>query len=140
TNAPRDRRLELTERYLDELFNPDLSHEWERANARRLEAEGHNRLASPLYAIAYVLIALFALMGGPYDRRGYAMRIAAACAVAGGLRVLGFVAQTTAGKFEANWLQYSAPLLAILIFGALLTDLLPETASRFRLRKSQGDV
>ncbi len=142
TDAPRERTLELTERYLGELFHPDLSQEWDRKNARRLAAEGHNRLASPLYAIAYVMIALFALMGGPYDRRGYAKRIGAACAVAGALRILGFVAQTTAGSqsIGANWLQYAVPLVAIILFGALLADLLPRIGSSERLRKSPEDA
>jgi len=138
TNEPHDRHLELTERYLGELFHPDLSHDWDRANERRLEAEGHNRLASPLYAVAYAVIALYALMGGPYERRGHAKRIAAACAVAGALRILGFVAQTTAGKIDANWLQYAVPLAAIILFGALLSDLLPWVARGPRLQKPAG--
>lgn len=144
SNAPRDRHLELTERYLGELFRPDMSHDWDRANVSRLAAEGHNRLASPLYAIAYVLIATFSLMGGPYDRRGYAWRIAAAGALAGALRVLGFLAQTTAGKLApdfvgGNWIQYAVPLAGIIVFGALLSDLLPRIGTGLRLHGSPGD-
>ncbi|MGE0410193.1 MAG: LptF/LptG family permease [Amphiplicatus sp.] len=112
--------LEPSERYLGELFHPDPAKQWDRENVGRLIAEGHNRLASPLYAIAYVLIALFALLGGPYNRRGYGTRIAIACAIAGGLRVVGFTAQSMSAATGAYWLQYVPPLAAIAVFGALL--------------------
>ncbi|MEM9168922.1 MAG: LPS export ABC transporter permease LptF [Pseudomonadota bacterium] len=113
-------QLELTERYLSELFNPDLDNAWDRENVGKLAAEGHNRLASPLYAFAYVLLAIQALVSGAYSRRGYAARIAVACAVAGGLRIAGFVAQSAAAGTGANWLQYLVPggacvALAVLI-------------------------
>lgn len=120
TGAQNDLQLEYTERYLSELFNPDMEREWDRQNARQLVAEGHNRLASPLYAFAYVLIAAFALTGGAYSRRGHVLRIAAACAAAGALRVVGFVVQGLSAQTGANWMQYALPLLAAAAAGALL--------------------
>ncbi|MBI1366595.1 MAG: LPS export ABC transporter permease LptF [Alphaproteobacteria bacterium] len=113
-------QLETTERYLPELFHPDMSNEWDRKNAGLLIAEGHNRLASPLYAFAFVLIALYALVGGAYSRRGQARRIAIACAAAGGLRVAGFLVQGASAESGAYWLQYATPLGAILVLTALL--------------------
>ncbi|HNS86180.1 MAG TPA: LptF/LptG family permease, partial [Parvularculaceae bacterium] len=62
--APDDLQLEMTERYVGELFKPDLTKAYDRQNAARLIGEGHGRLAGPLYAFAYVLIAVLALIGG----------------------------------------------------------------------------
>jgi len=121
-NNSRDFQLELTERYLSELFNPDMSRQWDRKNAGNLIAEGHNRLASPLYSFAFVLIALFALIGGPYNRQGYTVRIALACGGAGALRVSGFVLQGVVARNGAYWLEYLVPVGAIIIFAALLRD------------------
>lgn len=115
-----DFQLELTERYLSELFNPDLDRAWDREHAGMLIAEGHNRLSSPLYVFAYVLIALYALIGGAYNRRGYGARIAIACATAGGLRVTGIVMQGFAANSGAFWLLYATPLAAIGVAGILL--------------------
>jgi lipopolysaccharide export system permease protein len=113
-------QLELTERYLEELFHPDTTNEWDRANASLLIAEGHNRLSSPLYVFAFALVALFALIGGPYQRRGYALRIAIAAAAAGALRVVGVLLQGASAATGAFWLQYAWPLLAILVLAILL--------------------
>lgn len=119
-NRDGERQLELTERYLSELFSPDFSRPWDRANARLLIAEGHNRLASPLYVFAYVLIAMTALLGGPYSRRGYAMRILVACAAAGGLRIAGFLIQSFTAAHGGNWMQYAAPVSACIVCAVLL--------------------
>lgn len=113
-----DLELEVTERYLGELFHPDVSRPYDRQNADRLIGEGHGRLASPLYAFAYVLIAVFALIGGPYDRRGYAVRISLACVAVGALRITGYILQGEASEIRQYWLIYAAPLSAIA--GALL--------------------
>lgn len=90
SDGPGELVLELTERYVGELLRPDLTHPYDRANAGKLIAEGHSRLASPLYAFAYALIGIYALIGGAYTRRGYFLRIAAAGALVFGLRLAGF--------------------------------------------------
>ncbi len=118
-----DLQLELTERYLSELFHPDLGKPWDRDNASLLIAEGHNRLASPLYVFAFALIAIVALIGGAYSRRSYALRIAIACAAAGALRVLGIVVQGLTVDTGLYWAQYAVPIAAIL---ALLWRLVAE--------------
>jgi len=122
TSAPRDLQLELTERYLGELFNPDMSVQWDIDNRGRLISEGHARLSAPLYIFGYMFIALYALVGGAYDRRGYALRIISAVAVAGGLRVSGFVLQGITAENGHNLLQYLLPLSVILISGFALSD------------------
>ncbi|MEL6112478.1 MAG: LptF/LptG family permease [Pseudomonadota bacterium] len=129
--SDQELQLELTERYLSELLNPDLSREWERNNLGKLRAEAHNRLATPLYAFSYVLIALFALVGGAYNRRGYLVRVALAGAGVITLRVGGFIAQTMAAETGTQWLQYALPLSVIIVGGAVLAD-----GPRMRLRAS----
>ncbi|MBI1393550.1 MAG: LptF/LptG family permease [Alphaproteobacteria bacterium] len=116
-------QLEVTERYPHELFNPDMTNEWDRRNAGRLIAEGHARLASPFYPIAYVLLAAYALLGGPYSRRGYLTRIAVAVGAASGLRIAAFVAQSAAGENVALvWTLYALPIVPTFILFALLSD------------------
>jgi lipopolysaccharide export system permease protein len=112
--------LEMTERYLGELLRPDMTQPWERENRARLVAEGHNRLASPLYAFAYALIAIYAMLAGGYNRRGYFVRVISACAAVGALRVAGFVLQGEAAENERFWLVWAAPIFAICVSVALI--------------------
>lgn len=117
-----DLQLEQTERYLGELLNPDLTKAYDREHASRLVGEGHGRLASPLYAFAYVLIAVYALIGGPYDRRGYTARIILACGAVGSLRVAGYILQGEASELGAFWVIYAVPLAAIIAALLLIFD------------------
>lgn len=112
--------LELTERYPRELLNPDMSQPYDRANAGKLIAEGHARFAAPLYAFAYVFVGLYAMIGGPYNRRGYIYRIAAAGGVIFIVRVLGFVIQGYVETVGAYWLLYALPGAVAASFAALL--------------------
>ncbi len=128
-------QLEMTERYVGELFNPDLTQSYDRENAVRLIGEGHGRLASPLYAFAYVLIAICALIGGPYDRRGYAFRIVVACAAVGALRVAGFILQGEASEMKQFWIIYAVPAAAIALTALLIADIVPS-----RGRKTSGET
>lgn len=120
TQGADDLLLETTERYPHELFNPDMAKAWDRENARRLMAEGHSRYAAPLYAFAFVLIALYAFVGGAYNRRGYGLRIAIACAAAGLVRVGGIVMQGVAADFGQYWLVYAPVMAATVVALALL--------------------
>jgi lipopolysaccharide export system permease protein len=72
------------ERYLDELLWPDTGDAHDRQYAARLVAEGHSRLATPLYPFALVMVALACLLPGNFNRRGLAQRLllAALCGVA----------------------------------------------------------
>ena len=51
-----------SDRYLRELFYPDLRRPWEQANRKTLIAEGHARLSSPLYNLAFAALALAAVL------------------------------------------------------------------------------
>jgi lipopolysaccharide export system permease protein len=113
---PKDEvvHYKISDRYLHELFYPDLTQPWEKANKRKLYAEGHARLAQPLYNIALVTLALAAVLGGGFSRLGYGKRILTAIAVAAVARIAGFGVQTVADdQVWLNVLQYAVPLAAV---------------------------
>lgn len=113
---------DLSERYLSELFYPDLSRKWDRKNRGRLRAEGHSRLATPFYNLTFAAIALVAVLCGAYHRRGNSRRLllAVGCVIA--LRALGFAAQSLAANIPAlNVAQYFVPLGGFMICLYLLT-------------------
>ncbi|WP_091738648.1 LPS export ABC transporter permease LptF [Phenylobacterium immobile] len=102
-----------SDRYPHELFFPDLQQDWEKRNRLGLLAEGHARIATPLYNIAFMALALGAIIGAGFSRTGYGRRIAVFGAIAAVVRILGFVVQ--AGAEDAAWmniLQYLVPLAA----------------------------
>ena len=102
----------ISDRYLHELFFPDLEQDWEQKNRVKLLAEGHGRLASPLYNLTFVALALWAIIGGAFSRLGYGRRIAIAGGAALGLRVVGFGVQAACESEAAlNALQYAIPVL-----------------------------
>jgi lipopolysaccharide export system permease protein len=114
-------RYKIPDRYLHELLSPDLSQTWERENRKAMLAEAHNRLASPLYNIAFMAMALAAVIGGPFSRLGYGRQIAFVASGAVVARLLGFAA--TAACVATPWLnplQYLIPALAMVwAFGQL---------------------
>jgi lipopolysaccharide export system permease protein len=106
--------LEESDRYLPELFYPDMTNHYDNANVDMLLAEGHARLATPLLNIAMAMLALFAVLGGDFSRRGYARRIAIASGVALVVRLAAFGATSSAGKDpELNLVQYLLPIFVI---------------------------
>lgn len=77
----RQRWREPDERTFLELLNPNLADQRDLDNQWEFMVEAHRRVVSPLLAPAFVLIALGFLLLGPLDRRGQALRIAAAIVV-----------------------------------------------------------
>lgn len=112
--------LEVAERYPSELLNPDMSQPYDSANAGKLIAEAHARFASPIYAFAYVMVGLYAMIGGPYSRRGYLTRAIGAGAAIFGIRVIGFIAQGLAETNSAFWTIYAIPGAVLIVFAYLL--------------------
>jgi lipopolysaccharide export system permease protein len=84
TETNQIRWREPNERYLDELFYPTDTDE---ALLPKLYAEGHQRLAWPLYNIVLCLVALSTLLSGQFNRRGQWRRM-----VIGTLAAIGVVA------------------------------------------------
>jgi lipopolysaccharide export system permease protein len=108
---PESVHYKTSDRYLHELFYPDLTQGWERANSAKLYAEGHARLASPLYCLTMVCLALAAVLGGSFSRLGYGRRIVIAAAAAAAVRIVGVGVQAVCDDNAwFNLLQYLAPL------------------------------
>lgn len=106
--------MEESDRYLPDLFMPDLTNHYDHKNVNLLVAEGHARIATPLLNFAMALLAIYAVLGGDFSRRGYARRIAVASAVAMAVRLASFGAQAAARDDPAmNFLQYLVPILVM---------------------------
>ena len=128
-----------SDRYLHELFSPDLQQGWEQHNRRALLAEGHARIATPLYNIAAMAMALSAILGGGFSRLGYGRRMAILGGAAILVRILGFVAQSAAeANVWVNILQYAIPLGATAF---ALHSIFRQRVSRFiDMRRRPGSV
>jgi lipopolysaccharide export system permease protein len=101
----------ISDRFLHELIFPDLTQPWEKQNRKKMQAEAHARLSSPLYAFTFMALALQAVLGGAFSRTGYGRRIAVAGAQAAGIRIVGFAIQAACdGAPALNVLQYVVPL------------------------------
>lgn len=111
-----DRWREPRERYLDELFNP--GNDVDRGLLARLHAEGHARLAGPLYALAFTLVGLAALLSGEFNRRGLARRIAVAATAVVLLQVASLGINSLIAKTpELTPLAYATVLGTIAVAG-----------------------
>ncbi|MEE4212263.1 MAG: LptF/LptG family permease [Parvularcula sp.] len=109
-----ERVYEGTERYIGELLSPDMTQPYDRIYAGRLIAEGHSRLATPLYCIAFALMAAAFMLTATTVRRGYGKQLLFASAAAAGVRIFGFLAQSVAADAPVfNAVQYALPALTI---------------------------
>lgn len=84
------------ERYLWDLASPDPNDPLVKAQPGQFNAEFHDRLAGPLYVLAFVVIA-FAVLGSPRttrQSRGFSMGLAIAAISV--LRMSGFVSMVVA--------------------------------------------
>lgn len=108
--------LEESDRFLPELFFPDMTNYYDSANVNLLQAEGHARVSAPLLNFAMAMLAIYAVLGGDFSRRGYAKRIALASAAALTLRLAAFGA-VASGRDDPslNFLQYLIPVFVIVV-------------------------
>ena len=95
TAKPRWR--EPKERFLPDLLFPDDDRRNQRYR-QELIAEGHQRLVSPLYTLAFVLIGMAALLAGEFNRRGQAKRVLAAIACVAALEGISLALHDLAGR------------------------------------------
>jgi len=91
TSTTRATERATSERFLGELFWPDPS--LRPAVRAAYFAEGHNRLAQPLYCIVFGLIALVVITQGRRARGAQALRITIAAVMASLLRIAGYGVQ-----------------------------------------------
>jgi lipopolysaccharide export system permease protein len=123
----QDVHYKIADRYLHELLHPDLTQSWEQQNRTRMMAEAHYRLSSPLYNFTFMLLAFWAVIGGPFTRLGYVKRVARAAVAAAAIRIFGFGVQAAADATTwLNVLQYLTPLIPCLFaWRALFRSRLP---------------
>lgn len=121
---------EPSERYLHELFWPNLNDPDDVANRNKLFSEGHRRLVTPLYTPALMMIAIAGVIGGRFNRRGQGLRLlgSAGAAILVQLVSLG-VAQAAARSPLLIPLMYLAPVLFLGIALWLLREPLAATSS-----------
>ncbi len=100
-----------SERFLPELLWPGDTAD-DRANRTKLIAEGHNRIAAPLLALALPFIALMILLTGEFNRRGQMIRLVGATMVAAGLEGLAIGGLQLAAKLP--------PLVGLMYANALI--------------------
>ncbi len=128
--SAQPRWREPEERFLGSLFRPgDSVHDAYYAD--QLIAEGHRRLATPLYILSFVAVAMAAMLSGNFSRRGNTTRILAAIAVIFALQI------ASLGLFNMSRRTLAViPLVYALPVGALLTGLF--VIARARLRRPAG--
>ncbi|MEM9055240.1 MAG: LptF/LptG family permease, partial [Pseudomonadota bacterium] len=106
--------LKASDRFLHELLFIDRSSYNERQNEEEFLAEAHSRLSAPLISIAMALLAILAVVGGNFSRRGYAQRIVIASTGALILIIVQLSVQSAStGDRALNAAQWAFPLLAI---------------------------
>lgn len=111
------------ERFLHELFSPNMDDADDRNNYSKLIAEGHRRIVTPLYALALMLVAVCGVICGEFNRRGHARRLILASAAAILLQLLSLGVLQMSAKFSALIpLMYLVPLSAIATCLLLLRD------------------
>lgn len=100
--------------WLAELVRPSADMLERTGSREELLAEAHARIASPLYALTAMALALSAVMGGQFRRTGYGGRVAAAAAAFLVVRVAGYgVVAASAWNIWLAPLQYLIPLGAM---------------------------
>lgn len=104
-------RKKPSDLYLHELLRPDQRVYANRKYRQELKAEGHNRLATPIYNLALVMLALCFMIRGEHQRLGYGRRIAICAAIGFVLRLTGFgLASAAESDPSLNVMQYALPL------------------------------
>jgi len=130
-STPANRWRDIRERSIFELMNPrqSLTAQWaeqepelfeKRANTFR--AEGHQRLVSPLYAITFALIAVAALLGGQFTRRGQTRALAGAAIAVVALQIAALGWQNLTAKVPDLWpLIYANALVPAALAMVIMT-------------------
>ncbi|MET0546425.1 MAG: LptF/LptG family permease [Caulobacterales bacterium] len=108
----QDLVLEASDRFIPELLRPDPNYYYDQQVKGELIAEGHSRMAAPLVNFGLASIAVLALVGGEFSRRGYGQRIAIAAGIGIVVRVTAIALQSAARDDAAlNVVQYLFPIV-----------------------------
>lgn len=124
--------LKPRERYLSELLYPEPTSNSYRSAPGKFRSELHERFASPLYPLAFALIALAAVGQAHTTRQNRVQQVAIAFILAAMLR-LGGLALNNMVVLNAA----ATPLLYILPLSAMLASLMVMERARRRLTTSR---
>lgn len=108
--------LKPRERYFSELVRPDPNDWFQRRQPGQLRAEVHERLSSPLYPFAFVLIAIAFVGQAQTTRQSRVESVVMAFLVAAGLRLGGLAATNLVSvRASAVPLVYALPIVAMVL-------------------------
>jgi lipopolysaccharide export system permease protein len=111
-----DKDLRPRERDISDLISPDPNDKIAKANYGQLRSELHDRLSTPLYPLAFVMIALALLGHARTTRESRWGQILTAFGIAVGLRVAGLTANNLVTlNAWAVAVVYAVPLGAIFL-------------------------
>lgn len=103
TTAKRERTSsDIQEKYLNELFNPNIEEDILRVS--KFRSEGHQRLAWPLFNIILVMVSLAIIIPSAYNRRASFKPILIASCVAITIIIVNFTLSNL--SIKNNWLDY----------------------------------
>ncbi len=113
--ASDDTDLKPRERYYTELVNPEPDSKSFLRNPGQFRAELHERFASPLYPLAFVMVALAAVGNAQSTRQNRTRNLVMGFAVGAGARLIGLgLNNVVAVRPALIPLLYAMPLIAIL--------------------------
>lgn len=127
---PGQVKLKASDRYISELLWPEADADTETRN--QYLAEAHGRLTTPITSLSMALLAVIAVIGGNFSRRGYARRITVASTIAVGLLIVQLAVQSGSVNTPfLNYVQWLVPIATVLVLLLLLvrSGLRPSKAS-----------
>jgi len=111
-----DSFIKAYERPMDELFNPPDNVSTDPNAAREFAAEAHQRIAFPVYNIAFALVALVVVMGGEFSRRGRPYRYLFGILLVVLMQSVSLAIANMAARDNALiQLQYAPPLMMMIV-------------------------
>lgn len=109
--ADQAQSIRPRERYTPDLIWPDPNDATYKSAPGRLTSELHERLASPLYPIAFVMVVIALLGGAQTTRQNRLQAVIAAFSFATLCRILGIAAANAAAVRPSNaYMLYAVPL------------------------------
>jgi lipopolysaccharide export system permease protein len=138
SRGEENRYRNAQERSLGELLNPDPAERIPDRDLRRFRAEAHNRLASPISALGFALVAMATALTGQFRRHGGGFRLFTGIAVVVGLLAIGLMTSNLAARQNAMipliWVHAVLPGLV----AAWVLSGMPGLPQQFLRRRAAG--